>query len=42
MSQPDIATTSAANGGQPTALWTRLQMDCMVDLGLIIAERLYP
>lgn len=42
MSQPDNATSSAANGGQPTGLWTRLQMDCMVDLGLIIAERLYP
>lgn len=42
MNQPDILTTSAASSGQPAVRWTRLQMDCMVDLGLIIAQRLYP
>jgi len=42
VNQPDILTTSAASSGQPAVRWTRLQMDCMVDLGLIIAQRLFP
>ena len=42
MNQPDILTSSAASSSQPAVRWTRLQMDCMVDLGLIIAQRLYP
>ena len=42
MKQPDTLNTSAASGSQPAVRWTRLQMDCMVDLGLVIAQRLYP